>query len=186
MSPIYHNILLRKLIQCPKVSSNQLKEQERIHRLREILKKTKYKNVICGVPQGSILGPLLLIFISDASNCASIYLLIDNGIIYADDTNLIQGLFIRDETPHLGETSHLSEILFIPRLHEKNISSELDTFHPRQPACLFLSSDVTFIVYLFFCFYFKFELLISIRTAKFYEMNCTFSSNKYKNMPSLN
>ena len=39
---------------------------------------------------------------------------------------------------------------------------------------------------LVFRFYFKFELLISIHTAKFFKMSCTFSRNNYKNTPSLN
>ena len=40
------------------------------------------------------------------------------------------GLFIWGETSHLDETSHLNEILFIPRFHEKHIPSEWDAFHP--------------------------------------------------------
>ena len=91
--------------------------------------------------------------------------------------SLDKGLFI------WGETSHLGEILFIPRLHEKSSPPEWDTSPPSQPAYPFLSSYVTFIVYQYFhclpifCFYFNFELLIKIHTAKFYEMNCTFSRN---------
>ena len=34
------------------------------------------------------------------------------------------GAVYKSETSHLGETSHLSEILFIPRLHDKNIPPE--------------------------------------------------------------
>ena len=45
-----------------------------------------------------------------------------------------------------------------------------------------LSSYDTFVVYLFFCFYFNFESLINIHTAKFYKMNCTFSRNNDKSM----
>ena len=37
-----------------------------------------------------------------------------------------------------SETSHLSEIFFIPCLYEKIILPEWDTFHPSYPACLFL------------------------------------------------
>ena len=40
------------------------------------------------------------------------------------------GLFIRDKMSHLGRTSHLKEILFIPGLHEKNVPLEYYNFHP--------------------------------------------------------
>ena len=36
-----------------------------------------------------------------------------------------------------------------------------------------LSSYVIFIVYLFFCFYSNFELLINTYTVKFYKMTCS-------------
>ena len=42
----------------------------------------------------------------------------------------IEELFMWGETSHLGGTSHVTEILFIPRLHEKNIPPEWDTFYP--------------------------------------------------------
>ena len=41
-----------------------------------------------------------------------------------------KGLFTWDKTSHPGGMFHLSVILFIPRLHGKNIPPEWDIFHP--------------------------------------------------------
>ena len=47
--------------------------------------KAEVKNVKCGVPQGSILGPLLfLMFVNDLSNSTKVL----DPVLFADDTNL--------------------------------------------------------------------------------------------------
>ena len=56
--------------------------------------KTDLKYVTCGVPQGSILGPLLfLVYVNDLSNAPRLL----DPIMFADDTNL---LFIYKDIKH--------------------------------------------------------------------------------------
>ena len=55
--------------------------------------KSDIKNIMCGVPQGSVLGPLFfLIFVNDMQNCTSAQLR-----LFADDTNI----FISHKDPQI-------------------------------------------------------------------------------------
>ena len=84
-----HKILIEKLshygIRGPPLLwfSDYLSNRKQFIKFNDAL--SDYKTVNCGVPQGSILGPLLfLIYVNDISNCSSLLKL----ILFADDTSL--------------------------------------------------------------------------------------------------
>ena len=80
-------------------------------------------------------------------------------------SRVLRAVFMKWDFSSRWNVSHKSDN-FHPGLIWEKYPTEWDTFHPSYPACLLLSSYVTFILYLFFCIYFNFELLINIRTAK--------------------
>ena len=86
---VNHNILLEKL-KAYGIQSENLKwfRSYLSNRKQFILYddfKTEMKIVKCGVPQGSILGPLLfLIFVNDLNNSTKVL----DPVLFADDTNI--------------------------------------------------------------------------------------------------
>lgn len=84
-----HNILLEKLEHygvrgvASKLLQNYLKNRYQYVSLNGT--SSTMREILCGVPQGSILGPLLfLVYINDIINCSNIL----QFILFADDTNL--------------------------------------------------------------------------------------------------
>ena len=93
---VNHNILLRKLeyYGIRGVAHNWFKSY--LDNRKQFVSKgnntSGLLNVSCGVPQGSVLGPLLfLLYINDIQNCTSaldIHLFADDSILFYADKNL--------------------------------------------------------------------------------------------------
>ena len=86
---VNHGILLSKLYHYGvrgiplKWFENYLYNRSQFVKIDNI--KSSYETIICGIPQGSTLGPLLfLLYINDLPNCSNKL----SFRIFADDTNL--------------------------------------------------------------------------------------------------
>ena len=86
---VNHNILLEKLKAYGIQSENLKWFRSYLSNRKQLILyddfKTEMKIVKCGVPQGSILGPLLfLIFVNDLSNSTKVL----DPVVFTNDTNL--------------------------------------------------------------------------------------------------
>ena len=92
--------------------------------------KSEYRTVASGVPQGSILGPLLFVmFINDMIDCVSDK---TNISLYADDTKIWREILGWDD--HLALQSDIDHLLEWARLNKM-------TFHPQKCKVLSVAKD---------------------------------------------
>ena len=86
---VYHVILIKKLDHYGVKGRNLLWFKSYLNNRRKFIalnnSNTSFANIYCGVPPGSILGPLPFpLYVNNLSNTSSVL----DSIMYADDTNL--------------------------------------------------------------------------------------------------
>ena len=115
---VNHNILLKQLYFYGICGTCHAWIKDYLSNRKQVVKcyntRSTEKRITCGVPQGSILGPLLfLIYINDPNNATSNL----STILFADDTNLFCSgkyleeleLLINEELAHVQEWLMLNE-----------------------------------------------------------------------------
>ena len=126
---INHKILLTKLNQygirgiCSQWISNYLSKRQQYVCFNKI--NSERHDIVCGVPQGSILGPLLfLLYINDLPNVSKILY----TILFADDTNVFLTRKISMvEWLHINRLSlNVKKTKFMIFSQKKNIANDVD------------------------------------------------------------
>ena len=103
---------------------------------------SELRNVSCGVPQGSVLGPLLfLLYINDIANSSDIF----KFHLFADDSNLFYAdkSLMRLETIVNHQLNNVANWLYINKLSLNIDKSNFIIFHPPQKI---LNYDVNIII----------------------------------------
>ena len=130
-----HSILLHKLNYCGVRGiintwfSSYLSKRSQSTQIGSTVSNKEEIN--CGVPQGSVLGPLLfLIYVNDISRCSQIF----DFYLFADDTNLLySNKDLRDlETVVNDELIKVGDWLDAKKLSLNTGKSNFVIFHPYQ------------------------------------------------------
>ena len=96
-----------------------------------IKENTELETITCGVPQGSILGPLLfLLYVNDLKNASNLL----DPIMYADDTNLF---LAHKDISYLFETANLQ----LERISQWFISNKLSLYVSKTKYSFFHKSS---------------------------------------------
>ena len=116
-----HSILLKKLELYGVTDRNHSWFKNYLSNKKQFIQinneeNTELETITCGVPQGSILGPLLfLLYVNDLKNASNLL----DPIMYADDTNLF---LTHKDISYLFESS---ANLQLERINQRFISNKL-------------------------------------------------------------